>query len=433
MTVNSSYKRKMVVNNSLQERKDRAFAQGQRNLNSIFIDKSKNAELWDIDGNRYIDFSAGIAVVNTGHNNTHINNAIKDQVDKFSHTCFMVNPYESGVRLAEELNELVPIDNARTMYVTTGAEAVENSIKIARAYTKRSGVISFNGGFHGRTNMCLGLTGKNIPYKRGFGPFPNNIYHIPFPIEYYGITIDDSLKALNNLFSSTILPEEIAAMIIEPIQGEGGFNAAPIAFLATLRDLCTKHGIVLICDEIQTGFARTGTMFATEQYNIEPDLMILAKGLAGGFPLSAVVGKAEIMDAAGNLGGTFGGSPLGCVAALAVLEVIKAENLCQKALEIEKTVMTKLAELQQKYLSIIGDIRSSGAMIALELVKDGNPNNPDADLAKSIIRNAADKGLIILSCGTKGNTIRILTPLTIENDILNEGLQILENVIDELL
>ncbi|SEC93958.1 4-aminobutyrate aminotransferase / (S)-3-amino-2-methylpropionate transaminase [Tenacibaculum sp. MAR_2009_124] len=423
----------MTKNKELQLRKDKVIAKGQKNLYPIYIDKASNSELWDVEGKRYIDFGAGIAVVNTGHNHPKINEAMHQQIDSFTHTCFMINPYESGVKLAEKLSDLAPISEAKSVFLSTGAEAVENAIKISKAYTKRTGIISFNGGFHGRTNMCLGLTGKIAPYKRGFGPFPINIFHIPFPIEYYGITIEDSLNALKNLFASTIDPEDIAAMIIEPVQGEGGFNIAPIEFLKELRKICTEHGIVLICDEIQTGFARTGTFFATEKYNIEPDLITVAKGLAGGFPLSAVIGKSEIMDASGSLGGTFGGSPIGCAAALAVIQTVQEEQLCEKANKIGDIVSERFYKLKKQFPESIGNIRNSGAMIAVEFVEGGNVFKPNTALVKSILNEAINKGLIMLSCGINGNAIRVLTPLTIPLNQLNEGLDIFEEIINNLL
>ncbi|MBO0356042.1 4-aminobutyrate--2-oxoglutarate transaminase [Muricauda ruestringensis] len=422
-----------MTNLELQKRKEKAIARGQGNLNPIFIDHAKNAELWDVEGKRYIDFGAGIAVVNTGHVNNRITKSATDQLGKFVHAGFMITPYEAGVELAEKLNELVPIEDAKTMIVSTGAEAVENAIKIAKAYTKRSGVIAFHGGFHGRTHMGLGLTGKISPYKKGFGPFPNNIFHVPFPIPYYNITIEDSFRAMKNLFTSTISPDDVAAIILEPVQGEGGFNIAPPEFLSKLRELCTAHGILLICDEIQTGFARTGTFFATEQYGIEPDLMTLAKGLAGGFPLSAVVGKREIMDASENLGGTFAGSPVACAAALEVIDIIKSENLCDRANEIGKIVTQRLLDLQNEHSDVIGNVRNKGAMIAVEFVKNGDPDTPNPELAKAIVKKASENGLIILMCGIRGNAIRILTPLTIDNQILDEGLRILEESIVGLL
>lgn len=422
-------------NQSLQARKQQAMARGQGNMAPVYVERALNSELWDADGKRYIDFSAGIAVVNTGHAHPKVNAAAIKQIEDFSHTCVMVSPYEEAVELAERLNDLAPIDNAKSMFVTTGAEAVENAVKIARAYTKRTAVIAFNGSFHGRTNMCMGLTGKVAPYKADFGPFPNEIYHAPFPIEYHGISVEDSLNALKTLFKVAVDPSRVAAIIIEPVQGEGGFYAVPDGFLAKLRELCDAYGMLLICDEIQTGFARTGKMFATEHHGIEPDLMTMAKGLAGGFPLAAVAGKAEIMDAPqpGGLGGTYGGSPVGCAAALAVLEVIEEEQLCQQATAIGETVMTHLAELQTQFPQRIGNIRNQGAMIAMELVHNGDVDQPDADLPKALVAKASEKGLILLSCGIRGNVIRILTPLTIQQDILAEGLDILADVMQEVL
>ena len=423
----------MTTNAELQQRKQKAIARGQGNVAPVYVDRAQNSEFWDVEGRRYIDFGSGIAVVNTGHSHPKITAAVKKQLDKFSHTCVMVNPYDSAVELAEKLNELVPIQFAKTMFVTTGAEAVENAIKIARAHTGRRGVIAFNGGFHGRTSMCMALTGKVAPYKAQFGPFPGEIYHVPFPIEYHGVSVADSLAAIETLFKVEIEAEAIAAMIIEPIQGEGGFYAVPAGFLAELRKLCDKHGIVLICDEIQTGFARTGRMFATEYDGIEPDLMTMAKGMAGGFPIAAVVGKAEIMDAPqpGGLGGTYGGSPIGCAAGLAVLDVIEEEKLCERALQIGDIIGKNLQALKLVHSQNIGNVRYRGAMVAMELVKNGDPNQPDPELAKSIVAQAAERGLVLLSCGIRGNVIRILVPLTISDAILNEGLQLLGNIVSD--
>lgn len=421
----------MTNNAALHLRKEQAIARGQGTLTPIYVSRADNAELWDEDGRRYIDFGAGIAVVNTGHGHPKVRAAIHAQLDSFSHTCLMVSPYAVAVELAEQLNARVPIQNAKSMFVSTGAEAVENAIKIARAYTGRSGVIAFAGGFHGRTNLCMGLTGKVAPYKAGFGPFPNEIYHVPFPVEYHGITPDDSLWMLDMLFKSSIEASRVAAMIIEPVQGEGGFYPVPPGFLAQLRAICDQYGIVLVCDEIQTGFARTGRLFATEYHGVEPDLMTLAKGLAGGFPLAAVVGKAAIMDAPnpGGLGGTYGGSPLGCAAALAVLQVIDEEELCAKALQIGEVVMAQLQALQAEFPQQIGHVRHLGAMIALELVKNGDANQPDADLAKALVAKSAERGLILLSCGVRGNVIRILTPLTIQAKVLAKGWSIFSQVL----
>ncbi len=417
----------MNSNSQLQERKANAIARGQGNLTPVYVDRAHNAEIWDVEGKRYIDFAAGIAVVNTGHGHPRITQAIKQQLDKFSHTCVMVTPYDSAVELAERLNLLVPINNAKSIFVTTGAEAVENAVKIARAHTARPGVIAFNGGFHGRTNFCMGLTGKIAPYKTGFGPFPAEIYHIPFPIEYHGVSVKDSLNALDNLFKTDIEPDRVAAIIVEPVQGEGGFYPAPTELLIQLRALCDQHGIVFICDEIQTGFARTGKMFATQWHGIEPDLMTLAKGMGGGFPIAAVVGKAHIMDAPGpgGLGGTYAGSPIGCAAGLAVLETIEDEGLVSRAETVGQNIFGQLKDMQNSYPKQIGDIRHQGAMIAMELVKNGDPNLADPALTAKLVAKSAENGLILLSCGVRGNVIRLLVPLTISDELIEEGMKIL--------
>jgi len=324
----------MTRNSDLQTLREKAVPRGVSNMLPVFADRAHNAEQWDVDGKRYIDFAAGIAVLNTGHLHPDVKAAVSAQLEKFSHTCFQVTQYESYVRLADRLNRLAPgTTPKKTILVTTGAEAVENAVKIARAYTKRSAIISFSGSFHGRTMYAMGLTGKVAPYKLGFGPMMPEIYHLPFPAEYLGVTQSDTLKALDTLFKSDVEPERVAAIIIEPVQGEGGFYPAPIEFLRDIRRLCTLHGIVMIVDEVQTGFARTGKMFAIEHAQVEPDLMTVAKSLAGGFPLAGVIGKAEIMDAPapGGLGGTYAGSPISCAAALAVLDVIEKEHLCVRA------------------------------------------------------------------------------------------------------
>jgi 4-aminobutyrate aminotransferase/(S)-3-amino-2-methylpropionate transaminase len=339
--------------------------------------------------------------------------------------------------LAEKLNELAPGNSPKkTVFVTTGAEAVENSVKIARAFTGRRGIIAFNGAFHGRTMLAMGLTGKVTPYKKMFGPFPGEIYHVPYPIEYHGITLEDTLTALHNLFKVDIAPSDVAAIIVEPVQGEGGFYPASNEFLQAMRRLCDEHGMVLIVDEIQSGFARTGKFFCCEYAGIEPDLMTVAKGVAGGFPLAAVVGKAEIMDAPlpGGLGGTYAGSPIGCAAALAVMDVISEENLVARANQIGTLFGRRLTRLQQKYPGVVGDIRANrGAMVALELVRNNDPDQPDADLTQSLVTSAWKNGLILLSCGIRGNVIRFLPALTISDDLINEGMDILEACFKELL
>jgi 4-aminobutyrate aminotransferase/(S)-3-amino-2-methylpropionate transaminase len=413
-----------------QARKTAAIARGQGNAAAVYVERARNAEIWDIEGRRHIDFGTGIAVCNTGHSHPKIVAAVQAQLERFSHTCFGITPYDSAVRLAEQLNRLAPGPTVKkTMFVTTGAEAVENSIKIARAHTGRRGVVAFHGGFHGRTMLAMAMTGKVMPYKNLFGPLPGDVYHVPFPISYHGVSIKDSLKALHSLFKVDIGPGDVAAIVVEPVQGEGGFYVAPDAFLQALRELCDQHGIVLIADEIQCGFARTGRFFASEYSGIEPDIITTAKGVAGGFPLSAVVGKAHIMDAPlpGGLGGTYAGSPIGCAAALAVLEIIEEENLLQRAVEIGQRFDARLQQLKARYPQVIGEIRSSrGAMVGMELVSNGDAGQPNADLTKAVIEEASRQGLVLLSCGILGNVIRFLPALTIPDAIIDEGLDILE-------
>lgn len=424
-----------ATNKELWARRVAAIPRGVGTMHQRFSAKAKNAEITDVEGKRYIDFATGIAVCNTGHSDPRIVNAVKDQLDNFSHTCFQVNPYESYIELAEKLNDLAPGDTAKkTIFLTTGAEAVENAIKIARVATGRPGIIAFKGAFHGRTMMGMALTGKVAPYKVGFGPFPGDIYHAPFPIDYHGITPEMSLTALEDIFKSDIEPDRIAAIIIEPVQGEGGFYPAPKSFMQSLRKLCDEHGIMLISDEIQTGFARTGKIFATEHSDIEPDLITVAKAMAGGFPISGVIGKADVMDAAapGGLGGTYGGSPLGCVAGLKVLDIIEEDGLCERANQIGGLFNQRLAAMQESGLDCIGNIRNLGAMMAIEMVVGGNADKPDAALTGAVVQRAAEKGLILLSCGIRGNVVRFLPALSASDDILNEGLDILEEVLNEL-
>jgi 4-aminobutyrate aminotransferase len=393
----------------------------------IYVAKAENSELWDVDGRRYIDFAAGIAVLNTGHRHPRVMEAVAQQALAFAHTCFHVAPYESYVRLAERLNALAPGDFAKkTLFLNSGAEAVENAIKIARYFTRRSAVIAFSGGFHGRTLMTMALTGKVMPYKRGFGPFPAEVYHAEFPQPYHGITTEQALADLDRLFHGDVDPKSVAAIIIEPVQGEGGFNVAPADFLRALRRLCDEHGIVMIADEVQGGMARTGKMFSIEHSGVVPDLITVAKGLGGGFPLSGVTGRATIMDAAhaGGLGGTYGGNPISIAAAHAVLDVIEAEGLCARAAAVGDKMRTRLLALA-KELPCIGDVRGLGAMIAFELVKDLKTKEPDAELTAAVLSHAEARGLILLSCGTSANVVRLLAPLTIPDAVLGEGLDLL--------
>ena len=420
-----------------QARKNEAVARGQGNIAPVYIERARGSELWDVEGKRYIDFGTGIAVCSAGHCHPKITAAVTEQLNSFSHTCVMVTPYDSSVRLAEKLNELAPgPSKKKSIFVTTGAEAVENSIKIARAHTGRRGVIAFNGGFHGRTMLAMGLTGKITPYKNLFGPFPAELYHAPFPIEYHGISVADSMQGLHNLFAADIAPSDVAAIIVEPVQGEGGFYPAPVEFLQQLRSLCDEHGIMLIIDEIQSGFARTGRMFCSEYSGVEADLMTVAKGMANGFPIAAVVGKAEVMDAPlpGGLGGTYAGSPLGCVAGLAMIDVIEEEKLADAALHVSEVFSKRLQALQASYPKQIGHLRTDhGAMMAMELVKDGDAAQPDADLTKALVGKAYEHGLALLSCGARGNVVRFLPALNISDDLINEGLDILENCLRELV
>jgi len=372
----------LTSNAELHQRRQRAVPRGVTNSLAVYAERAANAEIWDVEGRRYIDFASGISVLNTGHVHPKVRAAIAQQLDKLTHTCFQVTPYESYVALAESLNALAPgATPKKTIFLTTGAEAVENALKIARFHTKRSGVIAFSGGFHGRTLACISLTGKVQPYKTGFGPMLPEIYHLPFPMPYHGITVEDSLDSLEQLFKADVDPQRVAAIIIEPVLGEGGFYAAPAELLRRLRSVCDSHGIVLIADEIQSGFGRTGRMFAIEHAGIEPDLITVAKSVAGGVPLSAVIGKADIMDSPGpgGLGGTFAGSPLGCAAGLAVLEVMREEQLLQRAQEIGRFMSSRLKGLQVRF-PCVGEVRNLGAMVALELVRNGRADAGEAHL-----------------------------------------------------
>jgi len=432
--MSAQQERNLTSNADLHARRENAVPRGVTNSLAVYAERAANAEIWDIEGRRYIDFASGISVLNTGHIHPRVRDAVARQLDKLMHACFQVTPYESYVELAERLNNIAPGETPKkTIFLTTGAEAVENAIKIARYHTKRAAVIAFTGGFHGRTLACSALTGKVQPYKAGFGPMLPEVYHVPFPMAYHGVTTEHSLAAIEHLFKAEIDPKRVAAIIIEPVLGEGGFYAAPAELLKKLRELCDAHGIVLIADEIQSGFARTGRMFAIEHSGVEPDLITIAKSVAGGVPLSAVIGKAPLMDAPepGGLGGTFAGSPLACAAGLAVLEIIRDEHLLERANHIGNFMNSRLKGLQARFRQI-GEVRSLGAMVGIELVKNGRADSPDAAATKALVQAAGRRGLILLPCGLYSNVIRLLAPLTIQDALLKEGFNLLEQALDDI-
>jgi 4-aminobutyrate aminotransferase len=394
----------------------------------FFIDHAKNAEFWDIEGRRFIDFGGGIAVLNTGHCHPRIQSAIAAQLQRFTHTCYQVVPYAEYVALAERIVDITPIDGPKkAAFFSTGAEAIENAIKIARSATGRGGVIAFGGAFHGRSLFAVALTGKVQPYKAGFGPFPPEIYHLPFPC--HCASLDETKRAMAHLFKSDIEPTRVAAIVFEPVQGEGGFNVIQKAAVEWLRALCDEHGILLIADEVQTGFARTGKMFAMEHFGVSPDLMTMAKSMAGGTTLSAVVGRTAIMDAPapGGLGGTYAGNPLAIAASHAVLDIMRDERLPERANVLGAQLLSRLQKLQLTNKTM-GDVRGLGAMIACEFV-DAQSGAPDADRTKQIQQAALKRGLLLLTCGVYGNVLRFLFPLTIEDTVFEEALAILDDVI----
>ena len=421
-----------MLNNEVAARRTDAISRGVGVTTQVYADKAENAEIWDVEGRRYIDFAAGIAVVNTGHRHPKVIAAVKDQLEHFTHTCHQVVPYENYVRLAERLNNLVPGNfKKKTVFVTTGAEAVENAIKIARAATNRSAVIAFTGAFHGRTFMGMTLTGKVVPYKAGFGAMMPDVFHVPFPVELHGASIEDSLSVLDKLFKAEVDPNRVAAFIVEPVQGEGGFYEVPKSFMVKLRELADKHGILLIADEVQTGFARTGKLFAMEHYSVVADITTMAKGLGGGFPIAAVTGRAEIMDAPGpgGLGGTYGGNPIGIAAGNAVLDVIEEEQLNDRAERLGSRLKQRLQSLISD-VPQIADIRGLGFMNAVEFNLPGT-KNPNADFTNKVREKALAKGLILLTCGVYGNVIRFLAPITIQDNVFAKALDILEETLRE--
>ncbi|MEH3415338.1 4-aminobutyrate--2-oxoglutarate transaminase [Phytobacter diazotrophicus] len=415
-----------MKNNELHQRRLQATPRGIGVMCGFYAEKAENATLWDVEGNEVIDFAAGIAVLNTGHRHPKIVAAVEKQLQAFTHTAYQIVPYESYVSLAERINERVPVEGpAKTAFFSTGAEALENAVKIARAYTKRPGVITFGGGFHGRTYMTMALTGKVAPYKIGFGPFPGSIFHAQFPNALHGVSTEDAMKSLERIFKADIAPDQVAAILLEPVQGEGGFNIAPDDFMQALRKLCDTHGILLITDEVQSGFARTGKLFAVEHYSVKPDLITMAKSLAGGLPLSAVAGRAEVMDAPapGGLGGTYAGNPLAVAAAHAVMDVIEEENLCERANHLGKHLVEVLTKAKAD-CPYIADIRAQGSMVAVEF-NDPQSGEPSAEFTKQVQDKALAAGLLLLSCGVYGNVIRFLYPLTIPEVQFRKALDIL--------
>lgn len=416
-----------MATETMTDRKNAAISRGVGMTTQIYADRAENAEIWDKDGNRYIDFAAGIAVVNTGHRHPKVIQAVKDQLDRFTHTCHQVVPYENYVALAERLNALVPGDfEKKTIFATTGAEAVENAVKIARYATGRSAIVAFTGAFHGRTFMGMTLTGKVQPYKAGFGAMMPDVYHLPFPNELHGVTQQDALDALDKLFKADVDPGRVAAIIVEPVQGEGGFYPVPSGFMQKLRELCDQHGMLLIADEVQTGFARTGKLFAMEHHGVAADITTMAKGLGGGLPISAVTGRAEIMDAPnpGGLGGTYAGNPLGVAAAHAVLDIIEEEGLNDRAERLGQRLKQRLASLRDDVPEII-DIRGPGLMNAVEFNVAGT-DKPSPEFTNKVREEALKRGLILLTCGVYGNVIRFLPPLTVPDAVFDEALDVLE-------
>ena len=425
---------------TLADRRLRAVPRGLAHATPVYVAKAEDAVLEDVDGNRYIDFAGGIGCNNVGHRRPSVLSAIREQLDRFLHACVQVTPYESYVRLAERMNELTPGKfPKKTLFVNSGAEAIENAVKIARAHTGRSGIIAFEDAFHGRTMMTLALTSKSHPYKAGFAPFPGDVYRIPYAYCYrcsYSLTYPSCdlfcARHLEDTFKRVVASEDVAAVIAEPVLGEGGFVAPPPDYFRVLIDICHKHGVLFIADEVQTGFGRTGALFASEHYGIEPDIFVTAKSLGGGLPLAAITGRAEIMDApqAGGLGGTFGGNPLSCAAALAVLDAFENENesLSARANELGNRFQRRALDWQRRW-PVIGDVRGLGAMQAMELVQSADKRLPAADETKQIVQDCYEHGLIILSAGSYSNVIRALMPLVITDAQMDEALVVLESAL----
>jgi 4-aminobutyrate aminotransferase / (S)-3-amino-2-methylpropionate transaminase / 5-aminovalerate transaminase len=423
----------------LLDRKERSVPRGPFNTIKTFAVKGDGALLTDVDGNTFLDFAGAIGSLNTGHCPKRVIEALHKQIDSYLHPCFHVMMYEPYIQLAEKLNQITPGEHhKKTFFLNSGAEAVENAVKIARKYTGRKAIISFERGFHGRTYMAMSLTSKVKPYKYEFGPFVPDTYKWPYPYYFRADGLEPEqqdeqlLKRFETFFLSEVPPEEVAAIIMEPVQGEGGFVIPSKRFVQGVKELCEKHGILFIADEVQTGFGRTGKMFAMEHFDVIPDLMTMSKSIGAGLPISAVTGRAEIMDSAniGEIGGTYGGSPLGCVAALEVIRTIEEDGLIDRAKKIGEIFLEKFQPLQAKYEQI-GDVRSLGAMCAIEFIKDASTNHPNKEIVQEIIQSAHQNGLIIMSAGLYGNIIRLLTPLVVTDEQLTEGLEVLEKVISE--
>jgi 4-aminobutyrate aminotransferase/(S)-3-amino-2-methylpropionate transaminase len=415
-------------------RKERVVADPLSLTWPIVIERGEGARLTDVDGNTYIDFTGGVGCLNVGHSHPRVVEAAQEQLERFSHTDFTIVPYEVYVRLAERLCELAPIEDAKAAFFNAGTEAVENAIKFARSYTKRPAVIAFEGGFHGRTLLSLSLTSKVHPYKAGLGPFAPEVYRVPFPNDYRGPSAEDALAALERTLTTQVAAETVAAIVVEPVQGEGGFLVAPQEYLEGVRRLCDEHGIVMVVDEVQTGFARTGKLFAIEHYAIEPDLITIAKSVAMGLPLSGVIGKREIMDAPpdSSIGGTYVGNPVAQAAALAVLDVIGEEDLCAKASVLGDQMRERMLAWQERFPQI-GDVRGLGAMLAIELVGDPETKSPAPELASAITDEAVRRGLLLLKSGIYSNCIRVLTPLTLSDAELDEALAVWEQALEAAL
>lgn len=425
----------MTTNSEIDTRRDNSVARAIAYSSTFVAARAEGGEVWDVEGKRYIDFCGGIGCQNVGHGHPKVVAAIQEQAQAFTHTCFQISPYENYVQLAERLNALAPGDfEKKSLFLSAGGEAVENAVKIARYHTRRPALLTFTNGYHGRSYMGMALSSRMVPFKVGFRPFPGEIYRMPFPDAYHGITLDDTKRALETLFRSDAAPDDIAAAFFEPVQGEGGYNVAEPAFIEYLRVLCDEHGIVMVADEIQTGFGRAGKMFAMEHYGIAPDLTCVGKSMGGGLPLSGIVGRADIVDSVppGGLGGTFGGNPVACAAALAVLDVIAEENLLERGLALGAHIDKRFKEMAAKNsCSCIGDVRALGCMNAIEIVADREARTPAAELTSDIAKIALSKGLILVTAGPARNVIRVLVPLSTSTEIVDEGLDILEASIGE--